>query len=116
MPDQTARSRILEEPVNLGSCITRVDGDCNDAKQAAGIDEFDVVWTIWHQESQSISAQEAATSERRSGPPYPGVQFHKRNGPALPQQSYMLREVLQGATNGVDVNHRSLLLGNRNAV
>src|ERR1700733_2428149 len=42
MPDQTARSSILEEPVNLGTCITRVDGNYNDAKQAAGINQLDV--------------------------------------------------------------------------
>ena len=37
MPDQTARSRILKEPVNLGTCITCVDRNCDDSEQAAGI-------------------------------------------------------------------------------
>src|SRR5258705_3937345 len=111
MPDQTARSRILKNPVNLGACITRVDGNCNDAKQAAGIDQFDVVRPIRHQEGQSISTQKTATPKRRGGPSHSDIQLQQRYSPLIPQQSCMLREVLQGATNGMGINHRSLLLG-----
>src|SRR5579859_843184 len=38
MPDQSTRASILDEPVNLGACVTCVDGNSDDAKQAAGID------------------------------------------------------------------------------
>jgi hypothetical protein len=108
MSDQTTRSCIHEEPTNLGACITRIDGNCDDPQQAAGIDEFDVVGPIWHQESQTISTQQAATPQRRSDPSHSGVQFKKGYGLAASQQSCVLREVLQGATNGMGVNHRSL--------
>src|ERR1700755_3547958 len=37
MPDQATRSCVLEEPINLGTCITRVDRNCDDSQQAAGI-------------------------------------------------------------------------------
>ena len=77
MPDQATRSCILKEPINLGAGVTRVDGNCNDAKQAAGIDQFDVVGPIRHQESQSISTQEAATPKRRGDPSHSDIQFEK---------------------------------------
>jgi hypothetical protein len=84
MPDQTTGSSILEESVNLGACVTRVDGNCNDAKQAAGIDQLDVVRTIRHKESQSISTQEGATPKRRGSPSHSDIQLHKRYGPLIP--------------------------------
>jgi hypothetical protein len=111
MPDQTARSRILKDPVNLGARITRVDGNCNDPKQTAGINQFDVVRPIRHQEGQSISTQKAAAPKRRGGPSHSDIQLQKRYGPLIPQQSCMLREVLQGATDGMGIDHRCLLLG-----
>src|SRR5580692_10243412 len=112
MPDQTARSCIPEEPVNFGACITRVDGYRDDAKQTAGVNKFDVVGPIRHQECQPLSTQKAATPKRCGDPSHPDVQFEKGYGLAVPQQSCVLREVLQGATNGMGVNHRSLSLGN----
>ncbi len=112
MPDQATRSCIREEPINLGACITRVDRNCDDSQQAAGIDQFDVARPIRHQESQSISTQEAATLKRRGDLSHSDVQFQKGYGPVVPQQSCVLREVLQGATNGMGVNHRCLSLDN----
>src|ERR1700678_4485138 len=112
MPDEATRAGILEEPVNLGADVTRVDGNCDDAKQAAGIDQFYVFRTIRHQESQPLSTQEAATPESRGNLSYANIEFLKGHGPAFPQQSCVLREVLQGATNGVGVNHRSISLEN----
>jgi hypothetical protein len=85
MPDQATRASILEEPVNLGACVTSVDGNSDDAKQAAGIDQFYVFRPIRHQESQPLSAQEAATSERRSDLSYSDIEFLKGKGPAFPQ-------------------------------
>src|ERR1700728_4482062 len=108
MSDQPARSCVHEEPINLGACITRIDGNCDDSQQTTGIDEFDVVRPIWHQESQTISTQEAATPKRRSHPSHSDVQFKKGYGVAVPQQRCVLREILQSATNGMNVNHRSL--------
>src|ERR1700756_5993705 len=101
MSDQTARSCILDEPINLGTCITRVDGNCDDSQQAAGVNKFDVVGPVRHQECQPLSTQEAATPKRRGDPSHSDVQFQKGYGLAVPQQSCVLREALQGATNGM---------------
>jgi len=61
--------------------------------------------------SQSISTQEAATLKRRGDLSHSEIEFQKGYGLAIPQQSCVLREVLQGATNGMGVNHGSLSLG-----
>src|ERR1700728_3647279 len=77
MSDQATWANIFEEPVNLGPCVTRVDGNCDDAKQAAGIHQFYVFRPIRHQESQPLSTQNAATPERGGDLSYSDIQFQK---------------------------------------